>query len=680
MKKNDIDEMDKKRDPEKILQEIKEQEEELEETDIKRRGKLKIFFGYAAGVGKTYAMLDTAGEAKAAGADVVAGYIEPHARPDTIALLEGLEVLPPKLIDHKGIKLREFDLDAALWRKPEILLVDELAHTNAEGCRHRKRFQDIQELLDAGIDVYTTVNVQHLESLHDIVASITHIRVNERVPDRIFDEADKIELVDIEPEELLTRLAAGKIYGKNQAGRAMSNFFTKENLTALREIALRRTADQVNKAVMKERQAAGRDYYTGEHVLVCLSPSPTNEKVIRTAARMAGAFRAELSAVVVETLEAAEREDKVRKTMENNITLAKQFGAKVVTLYGDDIAEQIAGYAKNNGVSKIVIGRTVRPTGLSAIVRRRRNLIDRLIALVPGMDIYVIPDVRAAVQKHRHLTGKNSAAVEPARVAVDAAAAVFLLASATILGQGIEACGLGEMNQIMIYIMAVILISGFSRYRVTGVMASAASVLLFNFFFTVPRFTFQAVASVYPFTFLTMLLCALTVSSLAARLKRQVRLSKEESEKMQILIAISNKLKLAADSDEILDICAKQVMKLLEKNVIIYHAVGGEVKQPRVYLSNDAEKMAGGILLNEDETAVAGWVCKNCHKAGCTTNTLPGAAGLYIPIQKDGRVFGVIGIDLKEGAPIKPNDKNVLHVILDETAVVLKAQMIHGYL
>ena len=206
MKKNDIDEMDKKRDPEKILQEIKEQEEEQEETGIKRRGKLKIFFGYAAGVGKTYAMLDTAGEAKAAGADVVAGYIEPHARPDTIALLEGLEVLPPKLIDHKGIKLREFDLDAALWRKPEILLVDELAHTNAEGCRHRKRFQDIQELLDAGIDVYTTVNVQHLESLHDIVASITHIRVNERVPDRIFDEADKIELVDIEPEELLTRL------------------------------------------------------------------------------------------------------------------------------------------------------------------------------------------------------------------------------------------------------------------------------------------------------------------------------------------------------------------------------------------------------------------------------------------------------------------------------------------
>lgn len=668
--------MEEKRDPEKILREIKEQ-------GGKRRGKLKIFFGYAAGVGKTYAMLDTAREAKAAGADVVAGYVEPHARPDTMALLDGLEALPTRTIDHKGIKLREFDLDAALLRRPEILLVDELAHTNAEGCRHRKRFQDVQELLDAGIDVYTTVNVQHLESLHDIVASITHIRVNERVPDRIFDEADKIELVDIEPEELLSRLAAGKIYGKNQAGRAMNHFFTRENLTALREIALRRTADQVNKAVMKERQAAGRDYYTGEHVLVCLSPSPTNEKVIRTAARMAGAFRAELSAVVVETPQMEAGEDKSRKIIENHIALAKQFGANVVTLYGDDIAGQIAGYAKNNGVSKIVIGRTVRPTGLSALGRRRRNLIDRLIALVPGMDIYVIPDVRAAVQKRRfagRLTGKHSAAADPVLAAVDTAAAVFLLALASVLGQGIEACGLGPMNQIMVYIMAVILISGFARYRVTGVASSAASVLLFNFFFTVPKFTFQAVASVYPFTFLTMLLCALTVSSLAARLKRQIRLSKEESEKMQILIAISNKLKLAADCDEILDICARQVMKLLEKNVIIYNAVDGELKRPRVYLAQDSDEMAGRILLTADETAVAGWVCKNCHKAGSTTNTLPGAAGYYIPIQKDGRVFGVIGIDLKEGAPIRPNDKNVLHVILDETAVVLKAQMIHGNL
>lgn len=679
MEERELEEMEKRRDPDKILREIGLQEEE-ERNTVRHRGNLKIFFGYAAGVGKTYAMLDTARTAKAAGADVVAGYVEPHARPDTLALLDGLEVLSPKYIEHKHIRLREFDLDAALIRKPEIILVDELAHTNAEGCRHRKRFQDVQELLDAGIDVYTTVNVQHLESLHDIVASITHVRVRERVPDRIFDEADKIELIDIEPEELLRRLAGGRIYKKDQASRAISNFFTKENLTALREIALRRTADQVGKAVIRERKAAGRDYYTGEHVLVCLSPSPTNARVIRTAARMAAAFQAELTAVMVETSQAEEQDDKVSKSMENNMALAKQFEAKVVTLYGEDIAEQIAGYAKNNGVSKIVIGRTVRPKGLAAAGQGRKNLIDRLIGLVPGMDIYVIPDVRAEAQKKKKLKEWTAAGVEPLNAAFDGALSVLLLAAATVLGEGIEACSLGEMNQIMVYIMAVIVISGFSRYRLTGVLSSAASVLLFNFFFTIPKFTFQAVASVYPFTFLTMLLCALTVSSLAARLKKQARLSKEESEKMQILIAISNKLKLASDADEMLDICAKQVMKLLERNVIIYNTMRGELKSPRIYLKNDAGEMEGRVLLDADEAAVVGWVYKNCHKAGCTTDTLPGASGYYIPIQKEGRVFGVIGIELKDCGRIKPNDKNVLHVILDETAVVLKAQMIHGYL
>lgn len=666
--------LERKRDPDKILKAVQAQEEAGKKGG--RRGRLKIFFGYAAGVGKTYAMLDAAREAKAAGIDVVVGYVEPHGRPDTLALLEGLEMLSPKYIEHRNIRMREFDLDAALMRRPEILLVDELAHTNGEGCRHRKRCQDVQELLDAGIDVYTTVNVQHLESLHDIVASITQIRVMERVPDRMFDEADKIELVDIEPEELLARLAAGKVYGKDQAGRAMSHFFTMENLTALREIALRRTADQVNRAVIRERQAAGRDYYTGEHVLVCLSTSPTNEKVIRTAARMAGAFRAELTAVVVETPQSRQQEEKGRTALENNIALAKQFGAVAVTLYGEDIAGQIAGYAKNNGVSKIVIGRTVRPGGLKGL--GRKNLIDRLIALVPGMDIYVIPDVRAQAQKHRRFQPGKTGGPDFVHGAADGVCGVFLLAVATILGEGIEACKMGEMNQIMVYIMAVILISGFARYRLTGVLVSAASVLLFNFFFTDPKFSFQAVAAVYPFTFLTMLLCALTVSSLASRLKLQARMAKEESERMQILIAISNKLKMAADGDEILDICAKQVMKLLETNVVVYPVEKGELGRPRTWLSADADEAAGRTLLSEEEMAVAGWVGKNCHKAGHTTNTLPGAAGFYLPVQKEGHVFGVIGIEGKGGGPMKANDRNVLHVILDETAVVLKAQMLHN--
>ena len=307
---------DERPDPELLLKQNFPRESD------KARGRLKIFFGYAAGVGKTYAMLEAARQEKAAGRDVVAGYIEPHDRPDTMELLAGMELLTPMAVTYKGIILKEFDLDAALMRRPDLILVDELAHTNAQGCRHKKRYQDVIELLDAGINVYTTVNVQHLESLHDIVASITHVRVYERIPDDIFDDAGQVELVDIAPEELRQRLEDGKIYHKDQADKASVRFFTVENLSALREIALRRTADRVNREVVRERDAAGKDYYTGEHVLVCLSPSPTNARVIRTAARMAGAFHADFTAVLVETADMKREHAKISRCMEANIYLA----------------------------------------------------------------------------------------------------------------------------------------------------------------------------------------------------------------------------------------------------------------------------------------------------------------------------------------------------------------------
>lgn len=377
---------DERPDPELLLKQNFPRESD------KGRGRLKIFFGYAAGVGKTYAMLEAARQEKAAGRDVVAGYIEPHDRPDTMELLAGMELLTPMAVTYKGIILKEFDLDAALMRRPDLILVDELAHTNAQGCRHKKRYQDVIELLDAGINVYTTVNVQHLESLHDIVASITHVRVYERIPDDIFDDAGQVELVDIAPEELRQRLEDGKIYHKDQADKASVRFFTVENLSALREIALRRTADRVNREVVRERDAAGKDYYTGEHVLVCLSPSPTNARVIRTAARMAGAFHADFTAVLVETADMKREHAKISRSMEANINLAKQFRANVITLYGDDIVQQIAGYARRNGISKIVIGRTVRKR---SFLHLKSTIIDRLIKAVPNMDVYVIPDAAA---------------------------------------------------------------------------------------------------------------------------------------------------------------------------------------------------------------------------------------------------------------------------------------------
>lgn len=318
--------------PDELLRAIKN------EDSYHKRGHLKIFFGYAAGVGKTYAMLKAAHAAKRRGIDVVVGYVEPHPRPRTAALLKGLEILPNKQIPYHNIVLKEFDLDAVIKRKPQLVIVDELAHTNAEGCRHEKRYQDVEELLKAGIDVYTTVNVQHIESLNDMVASITGITVRERIPDRVFDNADQVELVDIEPEDLIERLHAGQIYLDTQAQKALTNFFSIENLTALREISLRRCADRVNKLTESARIKSNSDYFTDEHILVCLSSSPTNAKIIRTASRMANAFKGTFTALFVETSDFPNMSEEDKKRLRDNIHLAEQLGATIETVYGDDVA------------------------------------------------------------------------------------------------------------------------------------------------------------------------------------------------------------------------------------------------------------------------------------------------------------------------------------------------------
>ena len=519
---------DERPDPELLLKQNFPRESD------KARGRLKIFFGYAAGVGKTYAMLEAARQEKAAGRDVVAGYIEPHDRPDTMELLAGMELLTPMAVTYKGIILKEFDLDAALMRRPDLILVDELAHTNAQGCRHKKRYQDVIELLDAGINVYTTVNVQHLESLHDIVASITHVRVYERIPDDIFDDAGQVELVDIAPEELRQRLEDGKIYHKDQADKASVRFFTVENLSALREIALRRTADRVNREVVRERDAAGKDYYTGEHVLVCLSPSPTNARVIRTAARMAGAFHADFTAVLVETADMKREHAKISRSMEANINLAKQFRANVITLYGDDIVQQIAGYARRNGISKIVIGRTVRKR---SFLHLKSTIIDRLIKAVPNMDVYVIPDAAARDN------GKIKKPENGRKYSMDILKTGLIMAGCTFLSMVLDHYKLGIINVAMIYMMGTMLAAYVTRAGTYGFLASVASVLLFNFFFTPPRYTFQADGSIYPFTFAAMLVCALITSSMAARLKREAEKSEAESGYMQILFGINRNLR-----------------------------------------------------------------------------------------------------------------------------------------
>lgn len=649
--------MERKRpDPEELLKQIKHEE------ISKRRGKLKIFFGYAAGVGKTYAMLEAAHVAANAGIDVVAGYVEPHQRPETLKLLDGLEILPPLKIKHNGILLNEFDLDNALKRNPTLILVDELAHTNDEQCRHLKRYQDINELLDHGIDVYTTINVQHIESLNDIIASITTVVVKERIPDYIFDNADQVELVDIEPEDLIKRLEAGKIYQKNQALRALGHFFMLDNLVALREIALRRTADRVNKKFEQIKPKNKEHHYTNEHILICLSPAPSNQKVIRTAARMANAFFGKFTAVFVETPNFEKLPAKIKQSLRANTKLAVQLGANVVNLYGDDIPEQISEYARFAGVSKIVLGRTNTKRHFS-----RNSFADRLIALTPSIDIYIIPDkIRnsykpAPLKSHQFFSLSIS----------DTIISIIIIIIVTLLGIWFRNLGFGEANIIMVHILGVLATSLLTDNLIYTLLASLISVLSFNFFFTVPMHSFMAYDRGYPITFLIMFLTAFITGTLTKRVKEQARLSAIKAYRTEILLKSSQKLQRAKTRKEIIDEISKQIFKLLDKTIIFYPIEDNELAKPLVYKSNPTEDEQ--VYLNKDEEAVATWVFNNNKHAGASTTTLPGAKCLYLAIRCEDNVLGVIGIFLDKSS-IDDYENNLLMAILNEGAMALEKE------
>lgn len=648
-------------DPDKVLKQIKE-----DENENRQKGKLKIFFGYAAGVGKTFAMLEAAHEAKKAGIDVVAGYIEPHLRPETLALLEGLEMLPNLKIQHKGIALNEFDLDAAIKRKPQLILVDELAHSNAEQCRHIKRYQDIKELLENGISVYTTVNVQHIESLNDIVASITGIIVRETVPDSIFDNADQVELVDIEPEDLIMRLNQGKIYKENQAKRALTNFFTKEKLVALREIALRRTADTVNKKIEKEREKNKKDYYTEEHILTCVSSSPTNAKVIRTAARMAAAFNGEFTALFVETTNTREFEKDNRIRLEKNLKLAEQLGARIATVYGDDIANQISLYAKISGVSKIVLGRS---NNRKQWLLGQKTLVEKLTDLAPNIDIYIIPDKA----KKYNRTNRSKYKIDmPKFTVIDTVKTLGILLITTFVGLAFFYMGLEESNIITMYILGVLVISIITTGAIYGILASIFGVLMFNFIFIEPRFTIQAYGVGYPVTFLVMFASSIISSRLATKVKTEARNSALKAYRTEVLLETSQKLQMTKSKEEIFNEIAYQIKKLLDKTVILYAPQNNKLLK-QVVLKKEGDTDIDKYI-SDDEEAVAEWVFKNKKHAGATTNTLPGAKCLYMAVRNNEKSFAVVSIPIEKDEILDYFEKNLLIAILGESALALEKE------
>ncbi|MDD3338669.1 MAG: sensor histidine kinase KdpD [Lachnospiraceae bacterium] len=650
---------DLRADPEEILKKISE------ETKSEKEGHLKIFFGYAAGVGKTYTMLKAAHAAKRQGIDVVVGYVEPHTRPQTTALLGGLECMAPLSLEHKGICLKEFDLDAAISRKPQLILVDELAHTNAEACRHTKRYQDILELLKAGIDVYTTVNVQHIESLNDIVASITGVMVRERIPDRIFDQAHQVELVDIEPTDLIERLHEGKIYKETQAKKALGNFFSVENLVALREIALRRCADRVNKVAEKAKVAQGSTYYTDEHILVCLSSSPSNSKIIRTAARMAYAFRGNFTALFVETPDFAVMSEENRKRLRSNVALAEQLGAAIETVYGDDVAFQIAEFARLSGVSKIVVGRN---NAKRKYVFGKPSLTEKLTSSAPNLDVYIIPDQE--ISRYKPKRAKRS----PFRFMLsDLIKSIALLVLATLIGYAFYQLGFSEANIITVYILSVLITAIITSERLYSLVSSVISVLTFNFFFTVPRFSLNAYDGGYPVTFLIMFLSAFLTGTLAAKIKQNAKQSAQTAYRTKVLLETNQLLQKAKDKRDIVSITSSQLTKLLGKDIIFYSVENEKLGQPSVFFVGEEEIPKN--YTSENEKAVAEWVFKNNKHAGATTNTLGSAQCLYLAVRVNTAVYGVVGIAIG-GEPLDSFENSVVLSIIGECALALENQKV----
>ena len=620
--------------------------------------QLKIFFGYAEGVGKTYAMPKAAHSAKRKGIDVVVGCVDLHSCPQITDLLQGLEVIPAMTVREGAEEKKELDLDAVIARRPQLVLVDEMAHRNAKGCRHIKRYQDIEELLNAGIDVWTTVNVQNIESLNDTVSSVTGIRVEETVPDIIFDRASQVELVDIEPPELIERLNSGEIHPETDTG-----FFEEEKLTALREIALRRCADRANFLTGNGRAKNGGEYHADEHILVCLSAAPSNAKIIRTAARMVYAFRGSFTALFVKTPDFERMSEEDKKRLRSNMRLAQQLGAEIETVYGDDVPYQIAEFARLSGVSKIVIGRS---TAIRPHVFSKPTLTEKLIANAPNLDIHIIPDSTAGTS-YRANRSKERSTFELSLW--DTLISIGIVVAATLIGFVFAHLGFTEANIITVYILGVLLTSIVTTHRAYSLISSIVSVLVFNFFFTVPRYTLLAYEQGYPVTFLVMFLAAFITGTLAGKLKLHAKQSAQAAYRKKVLFDTNQMLQQAEGRDDIIRATASQLTKLLGRDVIMYLAEKDGLGEPRVFPCG--EEMPDESCTSSEERAVAGWVWKNNKHAGATTETLSNAKCLYYAIRVSRNVYGVVGIVI-EGQPLDVFENSVLLSILGECALALE--------
>lgn len=632
------------------------------------RGKLKIFIGYAPGTGKTYAMLKAGHAAQEDGVDVVAGYVNPHARPDTAALLKGLEMLPHTGNANHGLGFQEFELDHALQRKPGLILVDDLAHTNAAGNRHKRRYQDVEELLRAGIHVYTTMDVQQIESLADTVASITGMSVKERIPDSVFECADQVEFVDIEPETLIVRFLKGKIYSDRETEQANAHLFTNEKLNALREMALQQTAAQLNRIALQIGAKNSRNEFSGkDHILVCLSSSASNKKVIRTAARMAEVFHGQFTALFVETPETEPVTKKNKIGLRENLRLAEQLGAKIATLYGDDISGQIAEYAKTSHVSKIVLGRSPRQKRGFA----KSTVVDKLIDLVPNIETYIIPYSEPVFHKKSAIYLKS-----PAFSLADMGKTASILAACTLVGAWFNHLGFREANIITVYILGVLLNATVTKGRLYSAICSIMSVIVFNFFFTEPYYSLRAYDPGYPVTFLVMLVASFVMSTLTMRVREQAMQSAQKAYRTEVLLETSRKLQQATDSSAIIDETAIQLVKLLDRTIIFYSVRHEGLSEPLIFPKRGSA-VDPQIYIGENEHAVAEWVYQNNKRAGATTETFSDAHCLYHAVRGGDSVFAVAAIVMDREDPLDVFEQSLTIAMLGECALALEKERLN---
>lgn len=631
----------------------------LEEADRETRGHLKIFLGAAPGVGKTYEMLLSAAARRRDGVDVVIGIVETHGREETQALVEGFEVVPRKRIDYKGHPLEEMDLEAILQRAPQLVLVDELAHTNAAGSRHPKRHMDVEDLLAAGINVYTTVNIQHLESLNDVVAQITRIRVRETVPDAFIDQADEIEVIDITPGDLIQRLKEGKVYVHKTAHRALTHYFSPGNLTALRELALRRTAQRVDQQLLTHMQAHAipGPWAAGERVLVVINEHPKAAALLRYARRLAERLRTPWVALYIETQHALRLSETERDRIADAMRLAERLGGEAVTIPGGELANDILRYAETNNFSHLVIGRTRR---------------SRLYEVLFGSVTYEI--VRSAGNIAVHVvTGQEHERIDDRTVATRPASATadpwsYLVSTALVgiaLGVGLLLTRILDVQNVALVFLTSVLVSAVAYGLWPALYASAVSVLAFNFFFLPPLYTFTISVPENVVALFFFLVVALIASNLTANVRRQAMVARRRAKTTEDLYLFSRKLAGIGSLDDLLWVTASQVAAMLHVRVVLFLPDNGSLALKAAWPPED--------VAEEADLAAAKWCWESNKPAGRGADTLSGAQRLFLPMRTGRGPVAVIGIDSDKTGPIlDPDQRRHLDALTDQAALAIE--------